>query len=587
MSEKNSPYIGECQHVSYHLPQWDENGKCHWIDIQLQHKSLNAEAKCILPPRKVIPVIFIPGIMGTNLKNKKNGDPVWRADKYMGMDTLYLASLGGKERRKILSVDSTTVDNRGKYIQSDNSAFVDIRKDNTSFSDDGFMLPKRKDRGWGEALFLSYGTFLDVLQSALLDDWQQDMFNLKRRDKTKSIQDHGDKSTGVLRQLVNKPIGGTNESLLTEQELTHFERFLFSVHVFGYNWLEDNAISAANLTKYIDKVLETYKYRHGYGLAIEKVIILTHSMGGLIARYAMNPPEGAFQGCQDKVLGVVHGVIPDLGSPAAYRRMKVGAAQEGMAGKVLGATAKELMSVLAAAPAPLQLLPYPRYRSSWLSIDGGGSYPSMVDTNTGIFDPFNEIYLRKDVWWSLYDPDILDREPSIIENNWKQFFNLMKDKVKTFMGNQEKKRYHPNSYVFYGTEVESDNTLRWGVEKVVPLKVGPRRPFVFNPENNQRIVYSGENEVKNTVGEYDSSSYQYTQFRLFSSQGAGDGTVPVESLVDIISSPSVKSSLATNVDHQNAYAVDSLPDIRNRDAIRFTLRAIVKMVQEVDIRAAD
>lgn len=346
MSEKNSPYIGECQHVSYHLPQWDENGKCQWIDIQLQHKSLNAEAKCILPPRKVIPVIFIPGIMGTNLKNKKNGDPVWRADKYMGMDTLYLASLGGKERRKILNVDSTTVDNRGKYIQSDNSAFVDIRKDNTSFSDDGFMLPKRKDRGWGEALFLSYGTFLDVLQSALLDDWQQDMFNLKRRDKTKSIQDHGDKSTGVLRQLVNKPIGGTNESLLTEQELTHFERFLFSVHVFGYNWLEDNAISAANLTKYIDKVLETYKYRHGYGLAIEKVIILTHSMGGLIARYAMNPPEGAFQGCQDKVLGVVHGVIPDLGSPAAYRRMKVGAAQEGMAGKVLGATAKELMSVL-------------------------------------------------------------------------------------------------------------------------------------------------------------------------------------------------------------------------------------------------
>ncbi|HHR5886262.1 TPA: lipase family alpha/beta hydrolase [Providencia alcalifaciens] len=407
------------------------------------------------------------------------------------------------------------------------------------------------------------------------------------RDKTKSIQDHGDKSTGVLRQLVNKPIGGTNESLLTEQELTHFERFLFSVHVFGYNWLEDNAISAANLTKYIDKVLETYKYRHGYGLAIEKVIILTHSMGGLIARYAMNPPEGAFQGCQDKVLGVVHGVIPDLGSPAAYRRMKVGAAQEGMAGKVLGATAKELMSVLAAAPAPLQLLPYPRYRSSWLSIDGGGSYPSMVDTNTGTFDPFNEIYLRKDVWWSLYDPDILDRDPSIIENNWRKYTKLMDTKIRDFMAHQEKKQYHPNSYVFYGTEVESDNTLRWGVEKIVPLKVGPRRPFVFNPENNQRIVYSGENEVKNTVGEYDSSSYQYTQFRLTSSQGAGDGTVPVESLVDINSSLSVKSSLATNVDHQNAYAVDSLPDIRNRDAIRFTLRAIVKMVQEVDIRAAD
>ena len=211
----------------------------------------------------------------------------------------------------------------------------------------------------------------------------------------------------------------------------------------------------------------------------------------------------------------------------------------------------------------------------------------MVDTNTGTFDPFNEIYLRKDVWWRLYEPDILDKEPQIIENNWGKYTKLMDTKIRDFMIHQEKKRYHPNSYVFYGTEVESDNTLRWSVEKVVPLKMGPRRPLVFNPENNQRIVYSGGNEVKNVLGEYDSSSYQYTQFRLVSSQGAGDGTVPVESLVDILNSSAVKGSLATNVDHQNAYAVDSLPDIRNRDAIRFTLRAIVKMVQEVDIRAAD
>ncbi|WP_455908694.1 PGAP1-like alpha/beta domain-containing protein, partial [Serratia proteamaculans] len=90
----------------------------------------------------------------------------------------------------------------------------------------------------------------------------------------------------------------------------------------------------------------------------EKVIIVTHSMGGLVARYASQ-----VSGAKDKILGIVHGVIPDLGSPAAYRRMKVGAKQEGMAGAVLGNTAEELMPVLARAPAPLQLLPSAKYLS--------------------------------------------------------------------------------------------------------------------------------------------------------------------------------------------------------------------------------
>lgn len=75
MSDKEAPEAGECQHVSYHIPKWKEDGTFHWDGVQLQHKSLNAEAICIMPPTKVIPVIFIPGIMGTNLKNKKMKSP--------------------------------------------------------------------------------------------------------------------------------------------------------------------------------------------------------------------------------------------------------------------------------------------------------------------------------------------------------------------------------------------------------------------------------------------------------------------------------------------------------------------------------
>ncbi|MDH2325141.1 MULTISPECIES: esterase/lipase family protein, partial [Providencia] len=279
----------ECQHISYHLPQWDENGKCSWIDIQLQHKSLNAEAKCIVPPTKVIPVIFIPGIMGTNLKDKKNKS-IWRADLENGADTLYLLWKSSNERRNLLNVKTTLVDDQGKIKPSSH----------TFFSDDGNLFPSRAKRNWGEALYLSYGEFLDIFQTTLIDDWQKDILNIVLKHKPTSAQEYVSRK-GILSNLEGQLLGETQDTPLTHKELTHFKHFLFPVHVFGYNWLVDNAESAAQLVKYIGKVIETYKHKHGYGLAIEKVIIVTHSMGGLIARYAMNPPEGSFQGCQDKV----------------------------------------------------------------------------------------------------------------------------------------------------------------------------------------------------------------------------------------------------------------------------------------------
>ncbi|WP_338328101.1 lipase/acyltransferase domain-containing protein [Rosenbergiella nectarea] len=260
---------------------------------------------------------------------------------------------------------------------------------------------------------------MSVLQAALLDDWQK---ALKRSVDGKSPSSENPKENGIISQLCSKPLGteDKNEDCLTEKEASHFLNFLYPLHVFGYNWLEENAVSAGKLVEYIDKTLRSYRSQsgHGHGLAIEKVILVTHSMGGLVARYAMNPPDDAeFEGCQDKVLGVVHGVIPDLGSPAAYRRMKVGGKQEGLAGIVMGKSAEELMPVLVRAPAALQLLPAPNYISNaygigWLSVEKGNADSSdLVLPQKG--DPFGEIYLNKTLWWRLYESDIIDKEESV------------------------------------------------------------------------------------------------------------------------------------------------------------------------------
>nr|WP_282563643.1 acetyltransferase [Providencia stuartii] len=260
------------------------------------------------------------------------------------------------------------------------------------------------------------------------------------------------------------------------------------------------------------------------------------------------------------MLGVVHGVIPDLGSPAAYRRMKTGAGKEGIAGKVLGSSAKKLMPVLARATAALQLLPSPKYKSPWLKDDD--SYPKTVSS-----DPFTDIYLRNDVWWKLYQSNIIDSKETNVDDNWKSYVKLINEDVRSFMEHQEKGKYHPNTYAFYEHTKPSDGSVKWHITSITSPK----------------DMHDSNKTIPNNYREVPLPFNRSRLYELKASNSAGDGTVPVESLKTIQrqNGQSIKSVLATNVDHQGAYEVKNLDDIHQRPALQFTLRAIAKMVQEV------
>lgn len=552
MTEENTTGNESSPSMIYIKPEWDDNGKVYWPGIQNQKKSENAKAVLLQPPVKAIPVIFLPGVMGTNLMANKSSqtEDIWRGDS-MGGVFLRWAGVDGKRRRKLLNPDTTKVDNRGDINQTLYSPLPD----------DGKLFTTRRERGWGEVLSFSYGKFISIFQGALLDDWQQDLVHYGKSTSEKN---------GVLSQLVGKSLSEekdseiTGESILTQQELNHFKNFLFPVHVYGYNWLEDNKTSAQGLVAFIDRTISLYKNERGHGMPFpagqEKVIIVTHSMGGLVARYASQ-----VLGAKDKILGIVHGVIPDLGSPAAYRRMKVGAKQEGMAGAVLGNTAEELMPVLARAPAPLQLLPSAKYLSGapWLSVEGAGEDGSDVKLPQG-GDPFGEIYLNKTLWYRLYESDIIDKDENIYSQNWKDYFELMKDSVRSFITELDNK-YHTNTFAFYGHKIASDGTLTW------------RKTSITYPKNR----HESDRKLPNNYREIPLPFNRSQLYVITSSNTPGDGTVPVESLSAICRNRDIKSVLATCVDHQGAYDVSSLNDIQDRPALQFTLRAIVKMVQEI------
>lgn len=59
--------------------------------------SITDPVLCFLPPDGVLPVIFVPGIMGSNLRSLSSsakegeGKPVWRLDAGLGGKNIWLA----------------------------------------------------------------------------------------------------------------------------------------------------------------------------------------------------------------------------------------------------------------------------------------------------------------------------------------------------------------------------------------------------------------------------------------------------------------------------------------------------------------
>lgn len=140
--------------------------------------------------------------------------------------------------------------------------------------------------------------------------------------------------------------------------------------------------------------------------------------------------------------------------------------------------------------------------------------------------------------------------------------------VRQFMLHQENKLYHPNTYIFYGNQVDSDGYLDWEPTKLT------LSPYVFSHNESSIPPTNRQKREKNKLAK---------EFKLTSSKTPGDGTVPVESFSAIYAKKSIKSILATNVDHQDAYKVDDVTDIKKRPAIQFTLRAIIKIIMDVPL----
>ncbi|CAJ0557396.1 unnamed protein product, partial [Mesorhabditis spiculigera] len=397
------------------------------------------------------------------------------------------------------------------------------------------------ERGWGEVSETSYHPFLlwleDALNGAFLaHEWPQ--FETKPEHMHTKAVEPGPTLITELKPGLSISMPGLGSKLASElpsilsDELLARADYRMPVHACGYNWLASNNDAAEQLAERINELM------HQYGRNCQQVILVTHSMGGLVARRCAQLP-----GMKDKIAGVVHGVMPATGAPVAYRRCKVGMRDEDLvAGSVIGPTGKEITAVFAQAPGALQLLPTQDYAPGWLRlVDNNGA---SVMPKQPISDPYEEIYLRRDRWWGLLREEWLAPKGGDAIT-WETFAGNIVE-AKNFHSRLSGS-YHPHTYVYYGNDDKhrSFETITWQMKPGGRLN-GPagNRPDAFTVSNlemdqvrdkGRSPVYVGAHSqpIKPLPGDPDAPIKEvqtsHWELHCLKQDGIGDGTVPTSS----------------------------------------------------------
>lgn len=511
------------------------NPRFEWT---LSSTTLNDMVRLVVQD-KILPVIFVPGIMGSNLmSNDRNQDKVWRLDNTFGAPlglARRMSFSGPAARQRMMHPARTAVDARGAVPGKPVGSVS--RKEQY-----------RDDRFWGEISEGSYHEFLLWLEERLNGQgtnpatWQDFYYTaVSAAPVPGQRRPEPVLHPGIAmrmrefdpRSYVESANGGlaTQEPVMSD-DLLKRSKFKMPVYACGYNWLESNSVAADRLRSRINAVINA---NNRNGFKCDQVLLITHSMGGLVARRCAQ-----LSGMQDKIAGIVHGVMPAIGAAVAYRRCKVGMRDESfVAGLVIGSNGREVTAVFSQAPGALQLLPTAEYQRGWLELkDADGreieSWPSA--------DPYSEIYLRRDRWWGLVRPEWL-RPNGGRPLSWDEYTQNIN--VAKAFHQQIKGKYHGTSYVYYGAdpEVASFERVKWQMKRgLVPDRAAPPtgqqvRDLGFDgirDSGSQPLYVGGQTEYVRGYGgamgaggtAYETS---YWEISAAMQDGGGDGTVPTSS----------------------------------------------------------
>ncbi|RYG94654.1 MAG: hypothetical protein EON58_15785, partial [Alphaproteobacteria bacterium] len=412
-------------------------------------------------------------------------------------------------------------------------------------------------RGWSEVLFAgAYGQML------------------KAAEKHLNNMILGDAANPMWKPFLADPntFGGVDAGApLTEQDLKKVAACWYPVHAMGYNFLKSNGVSAGVIADRIRGLAKGYQKR---GFKCDEVIIVTHSMGGLLARALIHPKYGnMLNDASIKILGIYHNVMPTMGAAASYKRMRfgflegAGVAAETVA-KVLGISGEHATPIIANAPAALELFPGTAYGKSWLKVvDGSGremwSWPSKMES------ALESIYIQPaDAWWRLVNPDWVN--PGRVEKKNGGGIDAVIKRLKEAADFIEdiKTTFHPTQC--YGSFCSSSERPSYGeiIFKVADREVWDAQSSKLSPVESWKLL---SDDAKGTL--IVQAGPRVLTLTLQPPMAPGDETVPATRSAKLIAGKLFVhgETRVKSYEHQKSYA--------DRDVLASLLYSLVQIAK--------
>lgn len=472
----------------------DDSPRCGGLETSAGHTF-------VVDRREVIPLVFVPGIMGSRLRQTSTKKIVWDPNRLFAFMWWHYSGMPPSTRKSWLIGDTFS------------PTFLEPVVDQPWLAGPAPSVTRRRQRndpfpgrGMEGVAWSSYGSFIGRL-------------------------------------ITRERMGGWPADVA--------KAFHLPTYCFPFNWTASCRMSGERLAKDVEKLIADWVAK---GRRCRQVILITHSMGGLVARWAMK------SGIAGRVLGAIHGVQPVDGSAEAYWRMRGGFHPRGIVARVLGPNAAAVTPLLANMPGGLQLLPNKHYR-----VDGSAPWLKLLDPRGRLLEhypranPYSEIYRQKTVFWRLIDTSLVNPQvrprrsrrspyqpPPSSSNPWPTLDKLLTE-AESF--HDELGRYrHPRTRTFHGTGTQHYTTAqvryrmkpyytdfqlpdrlhdyrayfayrRWHPPRDVPLDPPPdlqalaRQQIRFEYQSPGLDVHLGMNRYPLTM-------------ELQRPTGGGDGTVP-------------------------------------------------------------